>query len=1439
MLALSLTPAAALAFAADAQTSTPETQVAGEQPEGLEEGSGEEAPGGDGAGAGAGAASSEPGETGASEGEEPSAGDLEDAPEGGATEDGAEDGAENASEGETSSETDETGATLTNFGSFTAFATTDWYTGHADDTSYTLSTIQQLLGLAVLVNGGTDFTNKTIVLGIDINLTGNLEPFAPIGTAEHPFNGTFDGAGKTLTNLQVIAPQGSYQYVGFFGHTGPDSLIKDLGLTGGSLTLLQEAANGPQLRFVGSIVGFCEGAIENCSSSMAINVTSQRAAIDKPTAGEDTRPTNQIGAIREIGGLVGHLDRTMSNCRYTGTLSVTSASNILEYMTYTAGDIGGLVGRAGNPADIETLVPSITGSTNSGTLAFNVTGSGGTDRFGAQLYSASFAVGGIVGYSTGTIKNCTNTGDILTSPDAEPATAGYQAQAGYGASSTGGIVGMLRGSDFDVLATHPPHEITTDPGFTLWKQRVEANAPGADAPPYPNYVKVSDCTNTGLVVGLTGVGGIAGSSGSFTELIGNGNSGDVRGCRWNKPFVGGVIGTSRSDVRYCFNRGNLYSVTGAGYYCAGIAGGFSSAVTPATADKLRYPPLEMTGCYVAGQVMLTASGYRTGILAGESSGYLHDNVYMPNVTIDKKVVWDDTGTLANNVELAPADIKDSRGIALLNSYAASLGQWKTFYLPANGAENNGFPVVAHSFNTSGIDLSTSGAVASLADKGDAVFSTEIDPVPTINLAIGAVALRQNADFYVIPAASTQNVSPSDTVYQATIKGMGRYVGALPQTVSYRIVKASIADCTIVVRPTIFNWKVQNPALHPEWVSVFDPAGTLIDSSQYELRDLYDGSDGTKAKNGRYYDYINAHGANYKYDVCVRATDASASYTGETTQQAFRIEWASMQWIKEESDPPRPESVHYGKVRFNGEAICDFFTGQDDESGEKVQIAYTGAPVHPKISGGEPAGTDGDWGVTYLFESANEPHQLRDGTGVAYWDNPLSYDYKYVYGNPNPEEGNDKSLGEQINVTAPGGKPECMTLRFTPGGNFDSYVNVFYRIVPRPLDGSLPNGVYGGGLALTYGIAEAYPLNGTTVRPAVQLRIGETLIGAEQYTVSYGENDEIGADKGSVTLTAASANLSGSITLYFDIEESLFKGNAVTLSTALTGGRNIDIPGRSTKQGEQAIIWSDTVGANQRFYVGDAGVDGQGEQLYYFQNVNSGLVLDINGANISKGAAIIQWPYKGSNNQKWYIEEGAGGSGTYVITSALNPAYCLDIYGGQNANGAKLILWERTGGANQSWDIAPITPSLADGTYTIRTAGAGNRSLDVEGASLQDGARMLLWDFHGQTNQQFTIHFLPETGYYTIVGLASQKSVDVFGNSTASGTQIIQWTLHGQLNQQWSIADSGAGNGTLAIIGARNNLSLDVYGGNVSNNGRIIAWPYHGQYNQQWLFDAVG
>jgi uncharacterized repeat protein (TIGR02543 family) len=293
----------------------------------------------------------------------------------------------------------------------------------------------------------------------------------------------------------------------------------------------------------------------------------------------------------------------------------------------------------------------------------------------------------------------------------------------------------------------------------------------------------------------------------------------------------------------------------------------------------------------------------------------------------------------------------------------------------------------------------------------------------------------------------------------------------------------------------------------------------------------------------------------------------------------------------------------------------------------------------------------------------------------------------------------------------------------------------------------------------------------------------------------------------------------------------FVGEVVTLSSCVLGGGMLDITGKSAQAGTSAIIWDSTQGANQRFRI-LANTDG----TYRIESVNTpGMVLDIYKAQITNGTAIIQWPWNNSANQKWRVIENTDGSITFA--SALNPNYAIDVYGGSGQAGTKLILWQiGSNKPNQAWRINEIVPTVTDGIYTIRTAGQGARSLDIEGASTNDGARMLLWDFHGGANQQFILHYVQNTGYYTITNVNSGKSVDVFGGSVAQGTQIIQWPLHGKLNQQWALEP--VGNGTYRITGAANGLSLDVYGGNVGNNGRIISWPYHGGANQRWLIEAV-
>ena len=83
---------------------------------------------------------------------------------------------------------------------------TSWY--NDTDTEFTLTTAEQLAGLAELVDGGNTFTSKTVKVGKNLDLyaeDANGEPisFEPIGSFsdDKAFEGTFDGQGHTISNL--------------------------------------------------------------------------------------------------------------------------------------------------------------------------------------------------------------------------------------------------------------------------------------------------------------------------------------------------------------------------------------------------------------------------------------------------------------------------------------------------------------------------------------------------------------------------------------------------------------------------------------------------------------------------------------------------------------------------------------------------------------------------------------------------------------------------------------------------------------------------------------------------------------------------------------------------------------------------------------------------------------------------------------------------------------------------------------------------------------------------------------------------------------------------------------------------------------------------------------------------------------------------------------
>ena len=111
----------------------------------------------------------------------------------------------------------------------------------------TITTAEQLAALAVSVNDGNNYSGVTIKLGADIDLSGHN--WTPIGTtSSNSFSGTFDGDGKTISNLTVNLPN-NYN-VGLFGHS--KGTIQNVTLTNATV----QGKN-----FVGGLVGSKSGTV--------------------------------------------------------------------------------------------------------------------------------------------------------------------------------------------------------------------------------------------------------------------------------------------------------------------------------------------------------------------------------------------------------------------------------------------------------------------------------------------------------------------------------------------------------------------------------------------------------------------------------------------------------------------------------------------------------------------------------------------------------------------------------------------------------------------------------------------------------------------------------------------------------------------------------------------------------------------------------------------------------------------------------------------------------------------------------------------------------------------------------------------------------------------------------------------------------------------------
>lgn len=212
------------------------------------------------------------------------------------------------------------------------------------DNEFTLTNAAELFGLAQLVNGGTNFANKTVKLGADIDLIGYI--WTPIGIGNYSFKGVFDGGNHTITGMSVHAA-GIY-CAGLFGY-----------VSGGTVQNLRVEGSvkytGGTFGYVGGIVGCCDssGKVTNCLSKVMIAAQGNYyvgGVVGNLITGTINLCWNEgtvNGGSGSVGGIVGtNSNGTVTNCANFGAVKGSStAGGIVGIGTtansYNLGDVTG------------------------------------------------------------------------------------------------------------------------------------------------------------------------------------------------------------------------------------------------------------------------------------------------------------------------------------------------------------------------------------------------------------------------------------------------------------------------------------------------------------------------------------------------------------------------------------------------------------------------------------------------------------------------------------------------------------------------------------------------------------------------------------------------------------------------------------------------------------------------------------------------------------------------------------------------------------------------------------------------------------------------------------------------------------------------------------------------------------------------------------------
>lgn len=450
---------------------------------------------------------------------------------------------------------------------------TSWYS--TSRTTFTISTVEQLLGFGAIVNAKNgsvipfdDFTNKTINLSNDIDLSVVGDEWCPIGSVDQLFAGTFNGNRRTIKGLKI---NGSLDFMGLFGATGEESSINDL-------TVVADIKGGSQ---VGGIVGVNGGQLKNCKFMGSLSGTIAVGGVVGVNVGQIKRCCNKgniVSTVRYSGGIVGLNQSDIGEITDSYNMGVITGVNCVGGIA--GHNSGTLVKNCFNTGLIQSSrnVSSEKVECMGGIIGYNNAGCPITNCYSTAPIIGEKSVGGIAGHNYGSVNNCVNKGQVKgsdyvggivgTNDNGELKTCNNRGNV-YGKQCIGGVVGTNKSGNIENCANsstvHSEYTICGGVvGFSKWGRIVSSSNDGdistgeycGGVAGQLKYGKAIDCINTGTVNGTSTIGGIVGSCMSRGMLLSCYNVGTVSGTK----IVGGLVGSSFGDIRDSFNAGQVSGI---------------------------------------------------------------------------------------------------------------------------------------------------------------------------------------------------------------------------------------------------------------------------------------------------------------------------------------------------------------------------------------------------------------------------------------------------------------------------------------------------------------------------------------------------------------------------------------------------------------------------------------------------------------------------------------------------------------------------------------------------------------------------------------------------------------------------------------------------------------------------------------------------------------